>query len=210
MTSAGYLRVPHLHGDLLTFAADDDVWLGPLAGGQAWRVSSDRSPVSHPRLSRDGSLLAWTSARDGAPEVHVCELDGGRARRLTHWGDSGTRLAGWTPGGEIIALTAAWQPFERFAHAYLLGADGGAPRRQAFGPVADLAIEPAGTALLNGTGGARPGVLEALPGRNSGAALGPAGGAGRAGRVPPDPRRPGRSAGQPDAGGGQARVPVRP
>jgi tricorn protease len=156
VTSAGYLRFPHLHGDLLTFAADDDVWLGPLAGGQAWRVSSDRAPVSHPRLSRDGSLLAWTSARDGAPEVHVCELDGGRARRLTHWGDSSTRLAGWTPGGEIIALTAAWQPFERFAHAYLLGADGGAPRRQAFGPVADLAIEPAGTALLNGTGGRDP------------------------------------------------------
>ena len=156
MTSAGYLRFPHLHGDLLTFAADDDVWLAPLTGGQAWRVSSDRAPVSHPRLSRDGSRLAWTSHRDGAPEVRVCELDGGRASRLTHWGDNGTRLVGWTPDGEIIAVTAAGQPFERFTHAYLLRADGGAPRRQPFGPVADLAIEPAGIALLNGTTGRDP------------------------------------------------------
>src|SRR4249920_104179 len=168
MTSAGYLRFPHLYGDLLTFAADDDVWLAPLAGGRAWRVSSDRAPVSHPRLSRDGSLLAWTSARDGAPEVRVSELEGGQARRLTHWGDSATRLAGWTPDGEIIALTAAGQAFERVAHAYLLRADGGAPRRQAFGPVADLAVEPAGTALLTGTYGRDPSYWKRYRGGTSG------------------------------------------
>jgi tricorn protease len=168
VTSAGYLRFPHLHGDLLTFVADDDVWLAPLAGGRAWRVSSDRVPVSHPRLSRDGSLLAWTSTRDGAPEIHLCELEGSQARRLTHWGDSGTRLAGWTPDGEIIALTAAWQPFERLTHAYLLRADGGAPRLQAFGPVADLAVEPAGTALLNGTFGRDPAYWKRYRGGTSG------------------------------------------
>jgi tricorn protease len=156
VTSAGYLRFPHVRGDLVTFTADDDVWLAPLAGGRAWRVTSDRAPVSCPRLSRDGSLLAWTSARDGAPEVRVCGLDGGPARRLTYWGDTGTRVAGWAPGGEIVALTAAGQPFDRLTHAYLLNADGGAPRHQAFGPVSDLAIEQAGTALLTGTTGRDP------------------------------------------------------
>ena len=50
MTSAGYLRFPHVHGDLVTFTADDDVWLAPLAGGRAWRVTSDRAPVSYPLL----------------------------------------------------------------------------------------------------------------------------------------------------------------
>jgi tricorn protease len=168
VTSAGYLRFPHLQGDLLTFAADDDVWLAPLAGGRAWRVSSDRAPVNHPRLSRDGSLLAWTSARDGAPEIRVCELDSGLARRLSYWGDDGTRVAGWTPGGEIIALTAAGQPFSRYAHAYTLPPAGGAPRRQAFGPVADLAMEPAGTALLSGTWGRDPAYWKRYRGGTSG------------------------------------------
>ena len=181
MTSAGYLRFPHLHGDLLTFAADDDVWLAPLTGGQAWRVSSDRAPLSYPRLSRDGSLLAWASARDGAPEIWVCGLDGGPARRLTYWGDGATRVAGWAPSGEIIAITAAWQPFDRFAHAYLLSADGGAPRHQAFGPASDVAIEPAGTVLLNGTYGRDPAYWKRYRGGTAGRLWVRPGGPGAAG-----------------------------
>ena len=156
MTSGGYLRFPHLHGDVLTFVADDDVWLAPVSGGRAWRVSSDRAPVSHPRLSRDGSRLAWASSRDGAAEIQICDLADGRARRFTFWGDPSTRPAGWSPAGEVLALTAAGQPFDRFAFAYALPAVGGAPRALDFGPVAELAMEPAGTALLTGTGGRDP------------------------------------------------------
>jgi len=40
----GYLRYPHLHGDLVTFVAGDDVWLGLVAGGRAWRLSADDVP----------------------------------------------------------------------------------------------------------------------------------------------------------------------
>ena len=54
MTLPGYLRHPHLHDDLLTFVAEDDVWMAPLAGGRAWRLSADRVPVCHPRFSPDG------------------------------------------------------------------------------------------------------------------------------------------------------------
>jgi tricorn protease len=168
VTPAGYLRFPHLQGDLLTFVADDDVWLAPLAGGRAWRVSADRAPASHPRLSRDGSLLAWASASDGACEVRVCEVDGGQARRLTYWGDSATRVTGWTPDGEIIALTAAGQPFERLTWAYTLPVAGGAPRRHPFGPVADCAVEPVGTVLLNGTWGRDPAFWKRYRGGTSG------------------------------------------
>ena len=65
--SRGYLRFPHLAGDLLTFVAEDDIWLAPLGGGRAWRVSTDHVPVSRPRLSPDGQRVAWTSTVDGAP-----------------------------------------------------------------------------------------------------------------------------------------------
>jgi len=63
----GYLRYPHLHGDLVTFVAGDDVWLGLVAGGRAWRLSADDVPVSYPRFSRDGTSVAWASQRDGNP-----------------------------------------------------------------------------------------------------------------------------------------------
>jgi tricorn protease len=156
VTSAGYLRFPHVQNDLLAFAADDDVWLASTAGGRAWRVSSDHFPVSHPRLASDGTALAWTSRCDGAPEVRLCEVEGGRARRLTYWGDAATRLCGWTPDGEILAVTAAGQPFDRFAWAHIVPINGGPPRRQAFGPIADVVMAPVGTILLSGTGGRDP------------------------------------------------------
>jgi tricorn protease len=151
MTSAGYLRFPHVNGDLLTFTADNDIWLAPAGGGRAWRVSSDHAPVSCPRLSRDGALLAWTSCRDGAPEVWLAEAEAGRARRLTYWGDDSTKVAGWTPAGEVLAVTAAGLPFSRPPWAHAVPVDGGAPRRLEFGPVTSLAMEPAATALLGGT-----------------------------------------------------------
>ena len=142
--SSGYLRFPHIHGDLLTFVAEDDVWLAPAAGGRAWRVSADDGPVSHPRLSRDGSLVAWTSWRDGAPEVYLAGSTAATAARLTYWGDPQTRVSGWTPAGEVLAITCGASRPTEYRRAYAVPGDGVPPRLLPFGPVADLALEDAG------------------------------------------------------------------
>ena len=89
-------------------------WLAPAAGGRAWRLSADDVPVSYPRFSRDGSRVAWTSWRDGNPEVYCAEADGSAAARLTYWGDPQTRVTGWTTAGEVLALTAANQPAAKY------------------------------------------------------------------------------------------------
>ena len=150
--AAGYLRYPHIHGDLLTFTAGDDVWLAPAAGGRAWRLTADDVPVSYPRFSRDGSQLAWTSWRDGNPEVYAAGTEGSTADRLTYWGDPQTRVTGWTAAGEVLAVTAANQPAQKYRRAYAVPGDGATPPRLLpFGPVNDVAIEDAGTALLTGS-----------------------------------------------------------
>ena len=149
--SSGYLRYPHIHGDLLTFVAGDDVWLAPAAGGRAWRLSADDVPVSYPRFSRDGSRLAWSSWRDGNPEVYCAEVDGSTAARLTYWGDPQTRVTGWTTAGEVLAITAANQPAVKYRRAYAVPGDGLPPRLLPFGAVTDVAIEDVGTALLTGS-----------------------------------------------------------
>ena len=41
----GYLRFPHIAGEVLTFVAENDVWLAPVSGGKAWRVTTDDVPV---------------------------------------------------------------------------------------------------------------------------------------------------------------------
>jgi len=184
VTSAGYLCFPHLHDDLITFIAEDDVWLGPVAGGRAWRLSADQAQASHPRISRDGTMVAWTSRRDGPPEVYLAGVEGGDERRLTYWADSQTRVCGWTPAGAVLAVTASGQPFSHFTWAYALsagevgaspagaaseqgGADGGA-RRLPFGPVCDLAVEETAVALHNGSVNREPATWKRYRGGTAG------------------------------------------
>lgn len=146
-----YLRYPHLHGDLVTFTAEDDVWVAPLDGGRAWRVSNDDVAVTCPRISPDGTALAWTSTRDGAPEVHLAPVDGGPARRLTHWGTVRTRVHGWTPDGQVLALTSRGRHSRRtWARAVPL--DGGPSVELPYGPVGAVAYGPATVLLSPGMG----------------------------------------------------------
>jgi tricorn protease len=150
VTSSGYLRYPHVNGDLLVFVAEDDIWLAPADGGRAWRLSADRVQVSYPRFSRDESRIAWTSWRDGNPEIYTADAEGNDAGRLTYWSDARTRVTGWTRAGEVLAVSATGQPETYLTWAYAVPLEGSPPRRLPFGPVVDLALEETGTALLTG------------------------------------------------------------
>ena len=158
MTHAdSYLRFPHLHADLVTFVAEDDVWLAPLAGGRAWRVSADQVPVSHPRISPDGALLAWTSTRDGAPEVHVAPVEGGQSRRLTHWGSAQTAVLGWTDDGaggfEVLARSSVGRMSRAHPWAFAVPLDGGPARELPYGRIGGVAREPGGPRVLLSSAG---------------------------------------------------------
>ncbi|GCB49512.1 S41 family peptidase [Streptomyces sp. NL15-2K] len=146
--SSSYLRFPHLRGELVAFTAEDDVWLAPLDGGRAWRVSADNVPVTHPRISPDGTTVAWTSTRDGAPEVHIAPVDGGPAKRLTHWGSSRTQVRDWTPDGQVLAISSYGQASLRRSWAHAVPLDGGPSTVLPYGPVGHVAHGPA-TVLLS-------------------------------------------------------------
>jgi tricorn protease len=148
LVADGYLRFPHLHDDLVTFVAEDDVWLAPLSGGRAWRLSADHAPAGNPRFSPDGTMIAWAGRRDVTPEVHVAPADGGPSTRLTYWGDATTDVLGWTPDGAVLAKTSAGYPSpeQTWAHAVPTGGGPGAPLP--YGPVGQLAFGPAGEVLL--------------------------------------------------------------
>ncbi|MEU1365672.1 S41 family peptidase [Streptomyces sp. NPDC005803] len=144
-----YLRFPHLHEDLLCFAAEDDLWVAPLAPegeapGRAWRVTVDRTRVSHPRFSPDGTRIAYTTWRSLDPEIHLAPVDGGPARRLTYWGSTDARVCGWTcdpgDGAQILAVSSHRQPFSYFSWAYSVPTDGSPGGRLPWGPVSDIAV----------------------------------------------------------------------
>ena len=160
MSDRAYLRFPHLHGELLCFAAEDDIWVAPLgpAGGtpgRAWRVTADRTRVGQPRLSPDGTTIAFTTWHSLDPEVYLVPVDGGASRRLTYWGSTDTRVCSWTPDGHVLAVSSHGQPFAYHTWAHSVPVTGGPGGPLPWGPVSDIAVQDHGgerrTLLLTGT-----------------------------------------------------------
>ncbi|MEV6007440.1 S41 family peptidase [Streptomyces sp. NPDC051976] len=160
VSDGAYLRFPHLHGDLLCFAAEDDIWVAPLGAaggvpGRAWRVTADRTRVGPPRLSPDGETIAFTSWRSLDPEVHLVPVDGGTSRRVTYWGSTDTRVCSWTPDGHVLAVSSHAQPFAYHTWAHSVSTQCGPGGRLPWGPVSDIAVcDDSGerrTLLLTGT-----------------------------------------------------------
>jgi tricorn protease len=142
MTPSSYFRFPHLHGDLVTFVAEDDVWIAPVGGGRAWRVSSLQLPVRNPRFTPDGKRLVWTVVQGTAPEVVTADVDGGGYRQLSYFGHSSTRVKGFTPDGDVLVTSAFRQSDSRLTHAYSLPVTGGWAKELPFGPVESVAFGP--------------------------------------------------------------------
>ena len=123
MAESCYLRYPHVARDLITFTAEDDVWLASLSeaadgrGTRARRLTADQVPVLHPRLNPSATHVAWTSTRDGtrslsyrAPrEAYAVPVDGGPVRRLTYWGDRFATVRGWASDHEVLVLSGTGQ-----------------------------------------------------------------------------------------------------
>ncbi|MEG9247770.1 S41 family peptidase [Arthrobacter sp. Soc17.1.1.1] len=147
-----YLRFPHLHGDRIAFVAENDVWVAPLGGGRAWRISALQLAARSPRFSPDGSTLAWTVIQGGAPEVVAADVEGGNFRRLTYWGHQSTRVKGFTAAGEVLATSAFRHEDARLAWAYRVPLDGSSQAVLPYGPVDTIAEGPA-------VGGTRPLVI---------------------------------------------------
>ncbi|MEE2569640.1 S41 family peptidase [Pseudarthrobacter sp. J64] len=155
MTSSSYFRFPHVHGDLVTFVAEDDVWLASVDGGRAWRVSALQLPARNPRFSPDGKRLVWTVVQGTAPEVVTADVDGGGYRQLTYFGHASTRVKGFTPAGDAVVTSAFRQAESRHTHAYRVPLDGGWAEELPFGPVECVAF---GTEI----GDERPVVLSSV------------------------------------------------
>jgi len=151
MVDLSYLRWPHVSGDVVSFVAEDDVWVAPLSGGRAWRVSADHAPVVSPRLSPDGAQVAWTSTRENVSEVFTAPVDGGPTRRLTWWGARGTSVLGWLSPDQLAVATPAGEHSARLGVAVALPLTGGPARPLPWGRVGAAGWEPGGPGVVVST-----------------------------------------------------------
>ncbi len=97
----GYYRDPALHGDTLVFAAEGDLWTVPVTGGVARRLTTHLAEETHPVISPDGRMLAFTARYEGPAEVYTMPLAGGLPSRRTFEGESAIATT-FTPAGELV------------------------------------------------------------------------------------------------------------
>ncbi len=92
----GYYRFPAIHGDVVVFTAEGDLWTVSTAGGVARRLTTHLGQETHSAISPDGGQVAFSADYEGSTEVYVMPMIGGLPRRLTWEGDD-TRVVGWAP-----------------------------------------------------------------------------------------------------------------
>ena len=142
----GYLRYPHVHGDDLVFVADNDLWLAPLGGGRASRLTADRAPAKHPWFSPDGRRIAWTSWAAGMPDAYVLDRETGDVTRLTWWSEATCVTVGWLDPGRVLVASGHAEGYVRRTMLYAVSLDGGVERLP-LGPAMAVAHGPDGAVV---------------------------------------------------------------
>lgn len=88
-------------------SSDTDVWMVPLAGGEAIRLTTSDKAESSPRWSPDGKYLGFVSGRDGKKsQVWLLPRAGGEAFRLTDF-KGGVSSFDWSPDSTRLVVVAS-------------------------------------------------------------------------------------------------------
>lgn len=102
----GYYRSPSLHGDIVVFTAEGDLWLYRIGSDQAERLTTHPSLETNASLSGDGDQIAFVSDYEGVAEAYVMPTSGGVPKRLTYENER-VFIQGWTPDGLVLYSTGS-------------------------------------------------------------------------------------------------------
>jgi len=101
----GFYRYPDIHGDVVVFAAEGDLWRVPVSGGVATRLTTHLGEETHPRISPDGKTLAFTARYEGPAELYTMPLWGGLPLRHTYEAEASIATT-WAPDGRLVYTTS--------------------------------------------------------------------------------------------------------
>src|SRR5262245_24575880 len=99
------MRHPALSPDGRRIAFDwhGDLWICPVEGGTAERVTRDPAHEQKPCWSPDGTKLAFSSDKAGNRDIYVLDLTTGAVEPRT-WHSSDDDAPSWSPDGKWIAF----------------------------------------------------------------------------------------------------------
>lgn len=146
---SGYYRYATLAGDRIAFVCEDDIWIAPLGGAAATRLTVSPGACITPRISPDGTQIAFVATDEGNAEVYVIPSAGGKPRRLTFLGATIAAVSTWSADGSEILFSAnpcAW--YERDTRGFAVSPNGGTPRELGFGHLRSVFPGPDGRFVI--------------------------------------------------------------
>lgn len=118
---------PDIHGDMVVYTAEGDLWLGSISEHAAKRITSDPGTEYNAHFSPDGKWIAYSAQYEGGTDVYVMPTAGGAPKRLT-FDPSRAEVQGWTPDGSAVLFRSrrpapGYYPEED--HLYVVPLSGG-------------------------------------------------------------------------------------
>ena len=107
-------------GSTIVMEAVGDLYVLPIEGGDARRITSGMAFDSQPKFSPDGKRIVFVSDRDGSENVWIANADGSEPEKLSS--DSGSiefASPSWSPDGtHVVASRTKWglRTFELWAY----------------------------------------------------------------------------------------------
>ncbi|MBE0567495.1 MAG: PD40 domain-containing protein [Krumholzibacteria bacterium] len=143
----GYvMRHADVGGGHVVFTYEDDLWLVPVDGGQARRITAHPGTEQYAKISPDGTRLAFTGEYDGGADVYVMDLGGGVPVRLT-WHPGYDQVLDWTPDGKGVLFRANRRAPMGAPEVYRVEVTGGMPVELPLDQAALVSMAPDGSAV---------------------------------------------------------------
>lgn len=99
------LRTPSISATHVAFAYANNIWVVDRKGGDARRLTSFQGQSSNPKISPDGTTVAFSADYAGNVDVYTVPVSGGEPVRLT-WHPGADTVQGWTPDGTKILFAS--------------------------------------------------------------------------------------------------------
>ena len=122
---ARMFRYPDVSKNQITFAYAGDIWIVPIEGGTAFKLSSPNGEESYPKFSPDGSKIAFNGNYNGNSDIYVMPSTGGIPNRITYH-NGPDNMVDWHPDGDRLLFSSFRESGrQRFRQLYLISEQGG-------------------------------------------------------------------------------------